>query len=199
MRLRGFITLLAAIAYALPASAQSVPTPEEHFGFAIGSDRKLADWDALTAYFERLAQTSDRVQVDTLGPTTAGRPFVMLTITSPENHARLEELREIQRKLADPRLIADASELGRLLDTGRAVVLITQGIHATEVGASQMSANLAWELATSTSVWRSSPREKIAMRSFPRAMSSGAESPWRSAVAKPSKRNPCMGIDCATS
>jgi hypothetical protein len=151
MRLRVFVTLMAAIACAIPASAQSVPTPEEHFGFAIGSDRKLADWDALTAYFERLAQTSDRVQVDTLGPTTAGRPFVMLTITSPENRARLAELREIQRKLADPRLIADASELERLLDEGRAVVLITQGIHATEVGASQMSANLAWELATSTS------------------------------------------------
>ena len=95
------IALFAVLACAAPALAQNVPTPEEHFGFAIGSDRKLADWDDLTAYFERLAHTSDRVQVDTLGPTTDGRPFVMLTITSPENHARLDELREIQRKLAE--------------------------------------------------------------------------------------------------
>jgi hypothetical protein len=151
MKRRAIVALFVASACAAPIRAQSVPTPTEHFGFPIGSDRKLADWDELTSYFERLAETSDRVHVDTLGPTTAGRPFVMLTITSPANHARLDALREIQRKLADPRLIADAGELEELFDEGRAVVLITQGIHATEVGASQMSANLAWELATSES------------------------------------------------
>ena len=131
--------------------AAQVPTPESHFGFEIGSDRKLADWNALTAYFERLAESSARVVVDTLGPTTVGNPFVMMTITSPENHARLDELHDIQMKLADPRLISGDAELERLLDEGRSVVLITQGIHATEVGASQMSANLAYELASSDS------------------------------------------------
>ena len=142
------VTLAIAASGAL---AQSVPTPTEHFGFAIGSDRQLADWSDLTSYFERLAQTSDRVVVDTLGPTTVGNPFVMLTITSPENHARLDELHDIQMRLADPRLVSGDAELERLLDQGRTVVLITQGIHATEVGASQMSANLAYELASSDS------------------------------------------------
>jgi len=132
-------------------SAQNVPTPRQHFGFDIGDDRMLADWFELTAYYERLAETSPRVVVDTLGPTTEGRPFVMLTITSPENHARLDELHEIQMKLADPRRIGGEAELQSLLDEGRTVVLITQGIHATEVGASQMSANLAYELASSDS------------------------------------------------
>lgn len=135
----------------LGASAQTVPTPAQHFGFEIGSDRQLADWPALTSYFERLAETSPRVVVDTLGLTTVGHPFVMLTITSPENHARLDELRAIQAKLADPRTISGPAERERLLADGKAVVLITQGIHATEVGASQMSANLAWELASSNS------------------------------------------------
>lgn len=134
-----------------PASAQSVPTPRDHFGFDIGDDRMLADWVELTGYYERLAQTSARVVVDTLGPTTDGRPFVMLTITSPENHARLDELHDIQMRLADPRRVGGEAELERLLDEGRTVVLITQGIHATEVGASQMSANLAYELASSDS------------------------------------------------
>ena len=95
------------------------------------------------------AGVSDRVAVDTLGPTTVGNPFVMLTITSPENHARLDELHAIQMKLADPRSVSGDEELERLLDEGKTVVLITQGIHATEVGASQMSANLAYELASS--------------------------------------------------
>lgn len=147
---RRLLRALAAIALvAPPLAAQAVPTPREHFGFDIGADRHLANWDQLTAYFERLAETSARVVVDTLGPTTIGQPFVMLTITSPENHARLEELRQIQEKLADPRLVDSEAELERLFDEGRSVVLITQGIHASEVGASQMSANLAYELASS--------------------------------------------------
>jgi hypothetical protein len=148
--LRRLLAALAAFAFVTPSlAAQAVPTPREHFGFDIGADRELANWDALTSYFERLAQTSPRVVVDTLGLATAGSPFVMLTITSPENHARLEELREIQQRLADPRLVESDADLERLLDDGRTVVLITQGIHATEVGASQMSASLAYELATS--------------------------------------------------
>lgn len=147
---RRLLCAFAAMALvAPPLPAQVVPTPREHFGFNIGADRKLANWDQLTAYFERVAEASPRVTVDTLGPSTIGQPFLMLTITSPANHARLQELRQIQEKLADPRLVSSEDELEQLLDQGRAVVLITQGIHASEVGASQMSANLAYDLATS--------------------------------------------------
>ena len=146
------LTALLAVLIVVPTlHGQSVPTPREHFGFAIGDDRSLADWGDLTSYYERLAETSARVVVDTLGATTMGNPFVMLTITSPENQARLDELRDIQLALADPRRVSGDAELQRLLDEGRTVVLITQGIHATEVGASQMSANLAYELASSNS------------------------------------------------
>lgn len=129
--------------------AQAVPTPASHFGFDIGEDRKLGNWDQLTAYYEKVAEASDRIKVDTLGSTTGGLPFVMLTITSPENQARLEELREIQLKLADPRMVSSPEELEGLLAHGKTVVLITHGIHATEVGGPQMAARLAYRMATS--------------------------------------------------
>ena len=87
--------------------------------------------------------------VDTLGTTTTGHPFVMLTITSPENHARLAELQDIQMKLADPRMISSESELNQLFDDGKAVAMITHGIHSTEVGPSQMAARLAYTMASS--------------------------------------------------
>lgn len=132
-----------------PAAAQSVPTPQEYFGFELGADRKLADWDQLTRYYEKLAETSRRITVDTLGATTMGRPFVMVTATSEANQARIDELREIQLKLADPRRVSGQAELERLLDQGRAIVLITHGIHATEVGGPQMAARMLWRLATS--------------------------------------------------
>src|SRR5216117_1043536 len=67
------------------AAAAQVPSPESSLGFEVGSDRKLADWNEITAYFNRLAQASDRVELDTLGTTTLGRPFILLTISSPEN------------------------------------------------------------------------------------------------------------------
>jgi len=143
------LTLGLAALLASPLAAQQVPTPKEHFGFELGEDGKLADWNQLTAYYEKLAHTSPRVKLDTLGRTTLGRPFVMLTITSPENHARLEELRQIQLKLSDPRKISGPEELERLLDEGKTVVLITHQIHSTEVGGGQMAARLAWRLASS--------------------------------------------------
>ncbi|MBT8487323.1 MAG: hypothetical protein KJO65_00720 [Gemmatimonadetes bacterium] len=151
--MKGRITaaVVAALALVAPAAGQEIPAPAEHFGFEIGTDRRLADWSDLTSYFERLAAGSDRIVVDTLGTTTRDRPFVMLTITSAENHARLEELHQIQAKLADPRTVGGEAELQRLLDEGKTIVLLTQGIHATEVGASQMSANLAYRLAASGS------------------------------------------------
>jgi hypothetical protein len=129
--------------------AQGIPEPSEFFGFEIGADRKLVDWSQLTSWYQLLGEQSPRVKVDTLGSTTLGLPFVMLTVTSPENHARLEELHEIQLKLADPRLISGPEELSLLLDEGKTVVLVTHGIHATEVGGPQMAARLLHRMATS--------------------------------------------------
>ena len=130
-------------------AGQTVPTPRSHFGFEIGAERSMANWTELTSYYEKLAETSQRVQIDTLGATTMGRPFVMLTITSEENQARIDELHAIQMKLSDPRQVSGEEELARLLDTGRTVVLITHAIHSTEVGGAQTAARLAHRLASS--------------------------------------------------
>ncbi len=143
------LALVALSIVVSPLSAQSVPTPREYFGFDIGEDRKLANWDQLTAYYEILASGSPRISMESLGPTEIGQPFVMLTITSPENHERLEELHEIQMKLSDPRTVSGEAELDRLFDMGKTVVMITHGIHATEVGGSQAAARLAHIMASS--------------------------------------------------
>ena len=130
-------------------SAQDVPTPESHFGYEIGSEERLANWTELTAYYEVLARASDRVTVDTLGLTTMGQPFVMLTVTSEANQDRLSELHDIQMRLADPRRVSSDEELQDLLAAGRTVVLITHGIHSTEVGGSQGAARLLYRMASS--------------------------------------------------
>lgn len=143
------LALLGVLLTAVTAAAQTVPTPRSFFGFDIGEDRKLATWEQLTAYYARLAETSPRITIDTIGTATRGQPFVMLTVTSPENHARLDELRDINLRLADPRRISGEAELRDLVDRGKTIVLITQNIHSTEVGSGQMAASLLYRLASS--------------------------------------------------
>ncbi len=125
-----------------------IPTPQEHFGFQLGADRKLARWPAIVDYFDKLgAAGSGRIKVEHLGKTTEGRPFISAVITSEANMSRLDELRRIHCRLADPRGLAD-DEAKRLLAEAKSVVMISCSIHASEVGGAQMSSELAWELVT---------------------------------------------------
>jgi hypothetical protein len=131
----------------------NVPLPETALGFKIGEDRKLAKWDQFLVYFGELTKTSDRIKLDTLGKTTLGRPFVVATISSPENLKRLDELKDIQRKLSDPRMLANASEsvINELLGKGKTVVVITCSIHSTEVGGTFTATELAYKLTSQNS------------------------------------------------
>jgi hypothetical protein len=119
-------------------------------GFVPGADRKLVEWPSLVAYYRRLGATSRRVQYRELGKTTNGAPFVALVISSPANMARLDQIRDVNAKLADPRLIASPAERARLIRDGKAVVLITSSIHSTEVGGHMTPVLLAYQLATDT-------------------------------------------------
>ncbi len=140
---------LSLLALASPLAGQNTaPTPPgEYLGHPVGADFKLADWQTITGYFNHLADASPSLRVDTLGRTTEGRPFIAVTVTSPENMARLEELRRNQARLADPRKLEDG-ELERLLDSQPAVVLISNNIHSTEIASSQGVMDLAHALIT---------------------------------------------------
>ena len=130
----------------LPCSlVAQVPTPESVLGHRVGADSMLADWGQIGAYFARLAAASPRVRVDTLGVTTQGRPYLLVTITDSTNLARRAELMAAQRRLADPRTLEPAAE-GALEASQPAVVLISCSIHSTEIAASQMAMELAWRL-----------------------------------------------------
>ena len=130
------------------AAQRPVPRPAAILGFAPGSDRHLADWDVIVRYFRALDTASDRVQVRTLGRTTLGAPFLAVFISSSSNLAHLDTLAAIQRRLADPRTVRDSLAAARLIAQGRAFVLITSGIHSTEVGGSLAPLEIAYRLAS---------------------------------------------------
>ncbi|MCG6926528.1 MAG: hypothetical protein LJF30_14610 [Acidobacteria bacterium] len=140
------LALLALAASA--ASALDVPSPESVLGFRPGEDRRLADWDEVLEYLARLDAASDRVRVEEVGKTTRGRPFVVATVTSAENQARLEQIRNVNLRLADPRGLGE-DEAERLIADGKAIVAMAFSIHSTEVGGTLTALRLLHLLASS--------------------------------------------------
>ena len=139
-----FVLLLLFLSHAVLAQ---VPKPEDILGFKIGTDRKVADMFQILDYFKKLDKASERVTVKEVGKTTMGNPFVVAVITSVENHKNLEKYRQYQQKLADPRTIKE-EEAEKIISEGKSVVMINCSLHASEIGASQMSMELAYNLAT---------------------------------------------------
>jgi hypothetical protein len=133
------------------AAAQNAPvtSPEQFFGFRLGADRQIARWDRIIEYYRLLERTSGKLKLVDLGPSTLGNPFLLVVISSPANLARLEELRQINTKLSDPRGISE-EEARRLAGEGKAVVLQSMSLHATEIGGTQMAPELAFDLVTRT-------------------------------------------------
>ena len=132
-------------------SARLIPSPESVLGFRPGDARRLAGWGAISGYLDALGAASDRIHVDTIGRSTLDRPLQLLTISSPANLARLDVLKAIQAKLADPRQIQSERERAELIRDGRLVVLVTAALHSNEVGSSLLPVRLAHHLASSDS------------------------------------------------
>src|SRR5256714_673729 len=155
--LAAFVIQSDALLHPSVASAQNrIPEPKDVLGFTPGDDRKLASWAKVVEYFQKLAASSDRVKFEEIGKSTMGAPFVYATISSSENLERLSEFKEIQRQLADPRLLGSPTNFmmadrkaASLIARGKTVVAITCGIHSTEVGSYLSSMLIAYRLASS--------------------------------------------------
>jgi zinc carboxypeptidase len=139
--------MLAFVLAVVVQSAQQPSSPSARLGFEPGADSSLADWTQVSGYMNSLAQRSPLVHVDTLGKTTEGRPFLLMTITSEANQQRLAEIKTVQALLADPRRLSDTA-LEEIRRKQPAVILISNNIHSTEVASSQMGMTLAYRLTT---------------------------------------------------
>ena len=141
------LTLAAVLIsfFPLVAGAQdSITPPDEFFGHQLGADRILARWDRMVEYFELLEEESDRIEVSNLGPSTEGHPFLLVTISSPENIANLNRIAEISRTLADPRGVQEA-QIEAMISEGKAVVSQSLGLHSTEVAGCQSGPEIAYD------------------------------------------------------
>lgn len=139
-------TLAASAARATPAAAQ-LTTPEEQFGYRLGTDYQLVNYQGLTDYWHLLAEQSDRMSLESIGKTSEGRDQWMATITAPANRPHLQRYKEIARRLALAEGVTE-EEARELAAEGKAVIWIDGGLHATEVLGAQQLMELVWQMVS---------------------------------------------------
>ncbi len=120
----------------------SVQSPQEFFGFAIGS-RHLRH-DQVTAYWNYLAETSERVALIPFGASHGMRPLMAAAISSPQNIGKLQELRKQRPMLTTGRFSGS-------LDDQKIVMFMGYSVHGDEASAVNAAPLVAYHLVASQS------------------------------------------------
>ncbi len=128
--------------------AQSIiPTPKSYFGFNIGDDYHLTNYTQTEAYFKRLAEVSDRVQLQILGQSEEGRNQYMLVVSSPQNIKDVEQYQTISQELALAKIPEETAR--KLSKDGKAIVWIDGGLHSTETVATHQLIETIYRIVSS--------------------------------------------------
>ena len=120
----------------------SIPTPKEIIGHEVG------EWhithDKLVQYMYALADASNRITIEDRGKTFEGRPILLLTITSEDNHNNINQIITNHKKI---------TEYNQNISTEKQPIIVYQGfsIHGNEASGSNASLLLAYYLAASDS------------------------------------------------
>jgi hypothetical protein len=138
--------LLLGMLFSVGLIAQ-VPTPESVLGHKPGDDFFLATYDESLGYFQKLAASTDKLKLVRVGKTTRGLDWYIAYISSAKNLAELDKYKETAKKLALVKGLSDA-DARALARTGKAIVHIDGGLHATEVAGAQHTIQLAYNLVT---------------------------------------------------
>ncbi|WP_334057430.1 M14 family zinc carboxypeptidase [Polaribacter sp. P097] len=128
------------LSYYLPSENydSSIPKPKDIIGHEVG------EWhithDKLVEYMKALAASSDLISIENRGKTYEGRPLLLLTITSAENHKNLEQIRKEH---------IDATNDASLSVDNPIVVYQGFSIHGNEPSGSNAALAVAYYLAAS--------------------------------------------------
>lgn len=157
--LRKLLVLLIAAYLNLPLSAASaigwpdavydprIPTQQAVLGAEPGE--RITPPEDLNRYFEALAEAApDRTLLVEYARSWQGRSLNYLVIASPENLARLEDIKAGMQQLADPRGI-DAGRIDSLIETMPALIWLAHGVHGNEISSPEAALVTAYHLLAS--------------------------------------------------
>jgi hypothetical protein len=142
-------TPAAAAALPLPELDPAVADPASYLGYPLGS--RFTTHARLLGYLDTLERSSPRVHQLSYGATVEGRPLRLVVITSPENHARLDELRTGLRRLASGALSTEESE--QLAAKLPVVAWLSYGVHGNESSSAEAAVGAAYVLAAARGEW----------------------------------------------
>jgi len=154
-----------SLALSITIGFSQLKSPEEVFGFKVGSDHKLADYNQMLTFHRQLAENSDRVILEEIGKTSEGQPMLLLFISTPENLSQLDKWKKISSELARARI--DEKTARNHAENGKAILWIDGGMHATERAHGQMTSELAYRVATEESSEMQKIRDNVILLLMP--------------------------------
>lgn len=139
----GRICLLLLAILITTASYAQLQSPTEFFGYAPGEKFTLSH--DLVDYYQHVADNSAMVTYQKYGETNEGRDLTYAIVTSPQNHARLEQIRTANLQnagIASGNGVSDA-----------AIVWLSYNVHGNEASSSEAGANTLYKLITEKQNW----------------------------------------------
>ncbi len=150
-----FLALMSALLASPPALAEpvsyyappgadydpAIPTPQSVLGYDIGE--VISNPGTVDRYVRAVAEASDRISIETIGWSHERRPIVMLTISDPENLARIDDIRERHLALSDP------SSGQSVTDDMPAITWLGFGVHGDETSCMDAALLTVYHLAAS--------------------------------------------------
>ena len=120
-----------------------IPSPEEFLGYAIGDQHTRHD--QIVAYLYKLAELSDRAEIEVYGYTHERRKLVMLRVSTSQNLSNLENIKQQHLKFVDP------TQNPKNYDTLPIIVQLGYNVHGNEPSSSEASLLMAYTLVASNS------------------------------------------------
>lgn len=141
--MKALLTLLLTFTLTLTTAhdtdAQSVSSPEEFLGYAMGD--RLTPHHRVMNYMEHVAAYSDRVELEYYGESYDGRELLVAYVSTPGNLERLEEIRTNNLRRAG---LAE----GQPTDLGnKAIVWLSYNVHGNEISSTEAAMFTIYELA----------------------------------------------------
>lgn len=103
---------------------EAIPSPEEFLGYPIGS--RVTEHSRINAYFEKLAELSDRAELLEIGRTHENRKLQVLVVSSPNNLDKLDQIKKNREGVRE----------GQKPD-GPLVIFLGYAVHGNEISASE--------------------------------------------------------------
>mgnify|MGYP000892869137 CR=1 FL=1 len=126
----------------------AVPTPDSILGFRLG-DKPVTHAQVEAVVKAIAAKAPARVKLFEYATTHEGRKLYYLAVSSPENIARLDQIKADAAKAADPRAVSK-EEGDRIAGELPVITWMAYCIHGDEMSGTDASLAMLWHLASGT-------------------------------------------------